>query len=321
LKKRTLLTAVLAALAVVGSLVAPAQAAVDDTRINPAKLERGPAGKVPHIDGRSLVHGDVRINFSARGLLYLGRAGDDYVVATWGGKRTPRVLRVTPEGRRTAVLSGVPVWELTLSGDGEHLVRTRELYRQRQTRLQVWDVNDGSVVATRTLRGFIDVLDADGNRMVLTGYFPSRTLWWNHANDTTRRISGRNSYEADISADRLASLTGDPYQGGCSVVSTLSRPRTQLWRSCSQAVLSFSLSGRRVTTVHLLTDGLGPGQVQLRRIGGRLLASYSTYYFGDVLWESDNTLLMLAHGKRRTAWVRCTADDCERTSKLSRTTS
>jgi hypothetical protein len=306
----------LAALSLAVSLASPAVAAT--TEIRPGTLDRGANGTVPHVDGRALVVGDQRYTFPGRELQYLGRSGDDYVLGVWkqGSPRSQKVVRLTPADERTAVLRRVPVSELSLSQDGEQLVRPRFLFRKKQTRVLVWSSHDGSEVASRTFRGYLSVLDADEGRMVLSGSMPDRTFWWNDQSGATERISDRYGYAADIRADRLAVLTGDPYQGGCSVLSTLAHPRAALWRSCDQAVTGFSPSGNRVTTVYLQSDGLGPGTIEVHRSGGKLLERYTTYYFGEVYWESGDTLLMLAHGRTRSAWVRCTGSDCERAGRL-----
>ena len=94
-------------------------------------------------------------------------------------------------------------------------------------------------------------------RAVLATNPPLRTFWWNLDTDRTQRISDRAGYRADIAHDLLATFTKDPYLGGCSVLSRLSDPGTTLWRSCDQAIAGFSPSGTRVTTVYLLSDGLG----------------------------------------------------------------
>lgn len=163
------------------------------------------------------------------------------------------------------------------------------------------------------------MLDADESRAVLTGTSPDRTLWWNYRSGATKRIVKRGGGTADIQADRLATLTGDPYEGGCTVVTKLSRPRAVLWRSCEDIPIAFSPSGRRMATVDLRADGLGPGEVTARRTkGGKTLATYQTYWFSSITWESNQALVMDANAKKRAATVRCEVDDCERASGLRR---
>ncbi len=130
------------------------------------------------------------------------------------------------------------------------------------------------------------------------------------------KIAGRVGYEADLSSDRLASFTKDPYLGGCSVVTTLSDPGDQLWRSCGRRVETFSPGGTRMATIHILSDGIGPSEVWLRKSGGKLLAHYTSEWFGLLWWESDASLLLDTNGKTKSATVRCLVADCERASDL-----
>jgi hypothetical protein len=117
----------------------------------------------------------------------------------------------------------------------------------------------------------------------------------------------------------VATYTRDPYRNGCTVVTSLSDPGTRLWRSCDERVATFSPDGRRMTTISLLADGLGPAELWLRRAGGRLLVHYSTPgWFGAQRWETDRALLLDTVGARKQAVVRCEGADCERASDLRR---
>jgi hypothetical protein len=130
------------------------------------------------------------------------------------------------------------------------------------------------------------------------------------------RVVLRTGYAADISANRLATYTRDPYEGGCSVVSRLSAPRVALWRSCRERVDAFSPRGGRMATIDILSDGIGPREVLVRRAGGRLLGHYSARWFGAVAFESERALLLDANGARKSATVRCVASRCVRSSAL-----
>ena len=317
--KRTLLA--LAAATTLLLTTAPAStAAVATTEIKPGELERGTNGTVPYVEGSVLKVGDQRYVFGGdREVRYLGMSDADYVVETWrnGAVHSDRIVRVAADDTRTTVIRGLGFAEMSLSGDGEQVVHPRFRHKKQTTRVTAYDSHDGTVAAARTFDHYVSVLDVDGGRAVLATNPPARTFWWNLSTDRTRRISDRIGYRADISADRLAAFTKDPYLGGCSVVSTLSHPKQALWRSCDQAVLDFSPSGTRVTTVYLLADGLGPGVIELHGTHGKLLARWSTGWFEGQVWESDSTVLMRANGKRKAAWVRCTYGDCERISRLT----
>lgn len=300
----------------------PATAAAPTTDIRPAALDKGDPGYVPHVDGDGLLVGDSRYDFAGREVHFLGYRGSRYVVGTYrpGRPRTHRVVAVRYDNHRRILLEGVSVPELTLSADGDHLFRSTYRPGRQRTTVRAWSTATGEVVASPSFRGYADVLDAFDGVAVLGATRPARTFSWKVASGATKRISGRQGYAADVRHDRLASLTADPWQDGCSVVSTIADPRERLWRSCRQAVVEFSPGAGRVVTTDLRADGLGPGQYQLREVTGEHLRTFTAHYFGRVWWEADEVLLMHAHGKRKHAWVRCDeTGDCERTSRLRRT--
>ena len=311
---KTILTAAIAAAVVLGS--APPASAVPETELRPAALERGEDVVIPHLEGETVVDGDIRIEVNAGSVRFLGTSGSDYVVgaANKDGDGAFRALRFTAEGEKTVLFRDVPIYELELADDGTQIASPR--YRRQETRVRVFSAVDGTVQATARFNGSVSVLDLDAGRMLLGGWSPNRTFLWDIEPGTTAKLVGRPGYEADISADRLATLTKDPYLGGCSIVSTVFSPRERLWRSCEHRVDSFSPGGRRAATIHILSDGIGPGDVWLRRSGGKVLAHYSAEWFGLLSWESDQSLLLDTNGKRKSATVRCLVDDCERASDL-----
>ncbi|GAB3197231.1 hypothetical protein GCM10027062_08510 [Nocardioides hungaricus] len=291
---------------------APTPAAAPTIEIKPTQLPRGENSRVPWLVGdRVIVDGDTRIELADPGYL-LGRSGTAYLVVSTG-----RLLRVRADGttRRIARLSVAdgPV----LSGDGDRVVVNRTV--RRHSRIRVLDARTGRQIVSRDFPRYTGVLDVDGGRAVLFSMAPARTLWWNFVADTTRPILRRGAGAADIGADRLSTFTGDPYQGGCTVVSSLRRPRQVLWRSCEDRPIAFSPNGRRMVTTDILSDGLGPGEVTARTTkGGKRLAAYRTYWFGAIAWETDRALLMDANTRRRAATVRCVVAECERASAVRR---
>ena len=63
------------------------------------------------------------------------------------------------------------------------------------------------------------------------------------------------------------------------------KPRVKIWKSCSDRVAGFSPDGTQMMTFHILTDGLGPGEIRLRTIGGTKLATYTSNWFSA--WGFD----------------------------------
>ncbi len=292
---------------------APATAAAP-VEIKPSQLSRGADVQVPHVRGRSVVDGEVTVPVGGSFVDLLGRSGKGYVVVTRQNGRwsTQKVA----EGRAPVVLArGTTPDEVVLAGDGKHLAVTRS-QQARRTKIDVLRVRTGKRVATEVFADYPRVLDIQGKRAVVGG-FDLGAVSWNLRTDVTSAITGKPAYAADISSNRLAFFTKDPYQGGCSVVTTLTAPRARLWRSCREAVREFSPNGARIVTQHKLTDGLGAGKLWERTVRGRLLASYTVgSHFGDVAWESRTDLLLDAYGTGKWAVVRCSDGDCERATKL-----
>ena len=164
------------------------------------------------------------------------------------------------------------------------------------------------------------MLDADTDR-VLVG-LPARTVSWAPGAGTVTRVVAQAGYRASLRADRLATYTGDPYAGGCTVVRRLSAPRTVLWRSCEDRVAVFAPGGGRMFTIPILADGLGTRDLSLRnaRTGELQVAYHVRGWFGAVGWEAPGTVLLQANGTRRTATVRCKPVRCERASRVVPTT-
>ena len=71
-----------------------------------------------------------------------------------------------------------------------------------------------------------------------------------------------------------------------------------------------------MATIPILSDGIGPADVWLHRIHGRVLAHYVTGWFGPLSWESDRALLLNTNGRQKSAMVRCRIAACERASAL-----
>jgi hypothetical protein len=91
----------------------------------------------------------------------------------------------------------------------------------------------------------------------------------------------------------------------------LSDPGTTVWRSCKERVAAISPDGTQLLTFHILTDGVGPGRINLRTLRGKRLATWTTGWFSGWQWESPGTVLLEVNGTRKFATVRCTLAACE----------
>lgn len=280
----------------------------------PGTLARGDDVRVPHLEGDVVVDGDRRIEVGNLVSL-LGESGDDYVVSTKGRHGAYRIKRVSVTSEQWVLLTGEEALGVDLSADGEHLLRNDD---RRRATISVYDATDGSEVASGRFRGYGYVLDADGGTAVVSSWTgKGRAVSWDFVDGGRTLVAARDAYLADISADRLATFTADPYLDGCTEVSTLSAPDELLWESCQQKVVTFSPDGDRMVTMHILTDGLGPGKVDLRDVNGPTLVTYTSRWFGRLGWEDDDTLLLDANSRRNGATVRCDLDVCERASDVA----
>lgn len=299
-------------------LASPAAAEAPTVELRPGSLSRGADVPDPHVEGRVLHDASMRMTFRAPRVTYLGMSGHRYVVhLSRKDGSNARVLWIRADESQRVLQRGLDVSQVLLSQDGRHLLTTPRQGRE-WTQVRVRDARTGRILNTHSFRGSVSVLDAYGGQAVLGGWGPNRTFWWRFdGTDDSQRISGRVGYAASIVANRVASYTRDPYLGGCSVVTDLAARPNRLSRSCSERVDAFSPTGRRMATIHILADGLGPTEVHVRRTThGAALAHYTAAWFGAVRWQTDTALLLDTFGRSRTATVRCVVADCERASDL-----
>ncbi len=309
--------AVVATGALAATLVATPASAVPAQHLNPAKLPRGADVKIPHLEGKTVVDGSVRITVKAANVALLGKSGSAYIVGTSDRNgRNGRVLRFETNGTSTD-LGKTRVFETVLSGDGQTVVSSRS--SRRGTTVKARSATTGAVVAKQSFDGYQNVLDAQGTKVVIGGYDKSGTQLWDSATDTVTQLTRRYGYEADLSLDLLASFTKDPYDGGCTVLTSISKPGKRVWQSCGEAITRFSTDGSHFAAVHILSDGIGPSAVKVRTIAGTAVGSYDVNgWFGHMVFEAPSTLLLETNGRRKAATVRCTAATCERASDMTK---
>jgi hypothetical protein len=286
-------------------------AAAPQVELDPGKLSRGPDVAVPHVEGDDFVDGARRVDLPGKNAVLLGASGDAYVVGTSAanGAVNRRILRVEADGSLTTLLTKVSPYEVVLSEDGSRLVAVRYGTR-RASPVTVWSATTGARLAQRSFRDFPSVLAATGGRVLLSSW-DRGVFWWRPGRPRTRTVTDRPGGIASIDHDLLATYTGDPYMGGCTVLSRLTRPGRVLWRSCRERVDALSPDGTRMATIGILVDGIGPSSVTQREVDGTPLASYSAYWFGRFSWEDPTTMLLETHGRKRSATVRCDLADCE----------
>jgi hypothetical protein len=302
----------LAALTTAITLVAPSQAAAPTVELQPDRLGRGPDIAIPHIEDGDFVDGSRRVELPGTVAEVVGPSGDAWVLATHrtnkvGEWRNQRVVRVEADGSVREVLRDVDPSTLVLSEDGSRLVGPTT--SDRRTSIRVWSATDGSVVAERTFSGYPAVVAADARKVLVDT--TKRLAVWKVGAGRVQTVTKRGTGLASLEHDLVATYTKDPYLGGCTELVRLSDLDEVVWRSCKERVAALSPDGTRMVTFGILTDGLGPGEVSLRTIGGKKLATWTTNWFSGWEWESPDTLLLDVNGQRKASTVRCTLASCE----------
>ena len=297
--------------ATAGAATAPARG----TDVTPATLDRGPARTDAHLAGQRLVHGDLDVTIPGRRAVLVGYGVENHVVGTRLHGRWV-MLRIDADGSRHRIANGPSPYAMTYGEDGREVASTR--FDGVTTDVVVRSTADGAEVARRTFRDGSSVLTLDSSEVVLGAWSPARTRAWRLDTGRVRTVIDQAGYRADLTHGLVATLTGDPYQGGCSVLRRLDDPSSRLWRSCGERVEGFAPDGRHVTTVDLLSDGAGPSVVLLRTLRGALTSRWqvSGGWIDVQGWEGPRTWVGEVHGPRASADVRCTDDRCERASAL-----
>ncbi|WP_109509895.1 hypothetical protein [Nocardioides speluncae] len=316
-------TATAALLVPLGAAAASAQAE-PTTPLRPAEIKRGPNPQVPYVKGTTIIDGDRRIKVNAGRIGLHGTAGPSaYIVgASSASGENRRLLRVAADGT-TRVLLRADLRALStvlVADDGARIAYLSAEGRRKST-VKVLSAVTGGLQYQRSFSGWTSLHDVDGRRLLATvwGNNGPRTLIW-RLGGTNRTVVFKDAYTGDLSANRVAFYSKDPYQGGCSVLTRISRPADRIWRSCRDRIEPASPDWSRLMTVGLLDDGLGSRAITMRTGTGRALRTFTVDGWFDLSeWEDNRTILVVTHGEHWTATIRCTASSCNRASKLTRT--
>src|SRR5215212_9537969 len=107
--------------------------------LTPGDLPRGADVSAPHLEGRTIVDGALRLKVKAPMLRLLGKSGAAYVVGTANAQGAKgRIYRVALDGTRTLVAKAHPFMSI-LSADGGTLVTTK-VGRTDASTVTVYDV-------------------------------------------------------------------------------------------------------------------------------------------------------------------------------------
>ncbi|HXH77900.1 hypothetical protein [Nocardioides sp.] len=306
-----------AAVAVLGStaLVVPTHAAPTD--LQPEDLPRGADIAIAHIEDGDFVQGERVVDVGGDRSTLIGRSGRSWLVGTSDvdGVGEFRIVRVGPDDSTTVIKRGISVFELTLSENGRFFVHMGRGTR-RAVPIRVFSARTGELKAEKDFANYPEVVAMAGPSVLLSSWVATDlgVRSWDITTGAITRITRKPANIVDVGNNLLATYTKDPYMGGCVRLTLLSSPSTRLWKSCSERIVAFSPDGERMATVHILSDGIGPNEVQEREIDGTLLGDYSTGWFGAISFESNTDLLLEVNGDTLASTVRCSEGACENAS-------
>jgi hypothetical protein len=320
---RSLLTTTTALLALAASAAAPLLAAApadaaETIAIKPASLPRGPDIAGAHLDGTTIVDGDVEVLVKRPNVILYGKWHDQYVAATGSSAwDNVKLVRISASGKVTLLREFIDPFTAVLDAENDQIAYSYGGNTQKPT-LAVYDLGLDDEVQVHGFVAMPDLL-AFGDGVMVAAFGPpkAKTITWNTVTDEIVKVVTKQGNYASVAHDLLGYYSKDPQRGGCQVLAHLSDPGDVLWTNCDERIDAASPDGKRFATIPLLTDGLGARDVIVRKANGKELAHYTVNsFFGTVWWESDTELLLNANGKTQAATVRCVVAVCNRATDL-----
>jgi hypothetical protein len=320
---RRLLSTTTALLALAAPLLvtAPSNAAPAEVVIKPGVLKRGPDVAGAHLDGKTIHDGDVTVKLTAPRVMLYGKWNDFYIVATgdreWGNVK---LVRVSANGVTKRLAKFIDPFNTQLDSDGGQVAYSYGDSTSKPT-IAVYDLDENAEVSVNAFASLPTLLDFDEGLVVASfSDFKVKTITWDTTADLTERVNSKQANYASVAHDLLGFFNKHPFNGGCQVLAHLSDPTDVLWTNCDERIEAVSPDGKRMATIALLSDGIGPADVMVRKIGGAPVAHYSINgWFGRIWWETPTKLLMESNGAVKSAVVRCKVELCNRATGLTPT--
>jgi hypothetical protein len=316
---RRVLTFTTALMTVGVSLLAAAPSGAAETiPIKPGALSRGPDVRGPHVEGTVIVDGDVSVKVKRPNVLLYGKWQGSYIAATgnsqWGNVK---LVKIAATGAVKVLREFIDPFNAVLDAESDQVAYSYGDSTQKPT-LAVYDLGLDDEVSVHAFAGLPRLLAFDDGLTVASLGSPKvKTLTWNTVSNDVTKVNAKLGNYASVAHDLLGYFSKDPQFGGCQVLAHLSDPGDVLFTNCDERIDAVSPDGKRVATIPLLSDGIGPADILVRKANGTLLVHYTIdNYFGRVWWESNTKLLFDANGKTKAATVRCQVADCNRASDL-----
>ena len=232
----------------------------------------------------------------------------------WGNVK---LWQVSASGATKKLASFIDPFNTLLDADGGQVAYSYGDSTSKPT-IAVYDLALKDEVSVNAFASLPTLLDFDEGSVVASfSDFKIKTIRWDTVSDETVRLNTKFSNFASQAHDLLGFFSKDPFDGGCQVLAHLSDLTDVLWTNCDERIEAISPDGKRVATIALLSDGIGPADVMVRKIGGAPVVHYSINgWFGRIWWETGTKLLMESNGNTLSATVRCKVAVCNRATDL-----
>ncbi|QWC86263.1 hypothetical protein KLP28_06080 [Nocardioidaceae bacterium] len=309
------------ALPLAATTATPATAA---TRTTPAADEKtASAPRLPYIVGDVLTDGDASITLDGAPVTPLSVTrvatpgdGRNWVVTELMRSEPQvddlRISRYVEDGSRVTLARTNTFEEVGISDRSTRLAYATDLPRQR-SRVTVIDSYTGEVLAARRFPR-AQVLDVDENQVVLSRRAPKArahtfAVSWDYRRSTVDVLLRRDTYGADINADRLTVARGGRIANDDVQVRRLSDPRDVVIKRIpfGRAQLGWNSSGRRFLEGF---SGASLGQITVRRdpqytVASRLDGRRTDSSFSQAVWESKRRYVTVEFDEDSARLLRC----------------
>jgi hypothetical protein len=316
---RRLLMTTTALLALAAPLLAAGPASAAETiAIKPGSLSRGADISGPHLAGTTIIDGAVTVKVKRPNVILYGKWKSSYIAATgnsqWG---RVKLVRISQGGTVKVLRESIDPFEARLDPDADQIAYSYGSNTQKPT-LAVYDLGLDDEVSVRAFPSLPELLTFEDG-LIVTSFAPpkAKTITWNTVSNDVEKLNAKFGNYASAANDLFGYFNKDPQLGGCQLLAHLSDPGDVLWTNCDERIDAVSPDGKRVATIPILSDGIGPADIVLRKISGKKLVHYTIKgFFGRIWWESPTQLLMDANGRTKAATVRCQVATCNRATDL-----
>lgn len=301
-------------------------------KLDLTKLRRGADPKVPFVDFRTVVSGNLRINLPGGDgpVRDVAKAGDGLLIVTQVTDTLMGMQLYDGAGKRVTVIRDVRHVESSLDASTSAYATGKTGANGEELKgYVVWlrDNQTGKTVSLPRPDDYnLQVLGVDAR----TVYFEARAAeatskWnlyrWDSASKAATLVKTVPMPTAvSVDGTRAASLLSLGDGGSCSAVVAV-ETGTRQWKTCAYQIDGFGQDGRTVLAGPAYRDGYGDGLVAVLDDNGRLIREWDGLFLQSAMEDTEH-VLMLAEQDGKSALVRCaaTTNPCELASPITKTT-